>query len=790
MDQPRIDLGPNPALAEPLIEVVDPAAEPAADPTAAAEPADAQLHPEARNLAPLLPPEELAQLAREVIEQYEEDLQSRSAWDEQHKFWTELYYQNDYAMSSEGNDDRTWGATESLPILTEAANQFAARGRKTFFPNRDFVSATVASLGLKNPVPVPEAPVAPGSPPMDLPVMQQKLAALRDRAQRVAKHMNFQLNYELQDYKENKVALFLSTAVHGMMFTKAYPDFSTGAYVPKVDNVRGVDLVVPYMVGPVAMEDLPRKTHRLYPTVLETEMMARAGFFTSRCKAPASLEGAQSGQDKAAQQAEGISPSTPMDAQSMGRQALVLECHRFWEITDPANPGEKIIAPVIVWVDHEAKEVKRLAIRYETDADGNPTNNRRPVEYFTPYRYFPNPDGFYGYGLGQMIGQINSAANITYRQVSDAATLANDGNMSGFISNRLAGEDGEEVVVSLGRFAPVPDTVGDINDGIFQFKFPGPAEASFKLLELLISTGNRLGGSTEAVTGTVDKVVQPTTLLTQLEQGLELPSSVMMGIAQSISEELMKVYRLNRVHMTKPMYFVVDDEVQEVTPEDYAADLRVQPVFDAKMVIKAQRVALAQAELDASLKNPNNQARPQVIDAAFRRYFKALEVDDVDQLVPPPPPVPRFNDQRKENMMFLMPGATPPDVFPDQNHQTHLAEIDAFMKTPFGMQLQPEGAQALMLHRQKHVAYLYGEQAGVDVNGAGGTIGPAEGAGVAPAAAAGLGPVAGNPFGAGDAAGALPPAAPQPAGAELGIATLTGGAEPTAGGFDQLGGAG
>lgn len=754
----------------------------------AAVPDPTPQHPEMLNLALHLDAAMLQEMARDVIDEYEADLASRTGWSDQHELWAKLYYQTDYAQSSEAVEDRTWGATESMPLLTEGANQFAARGRKTFFPNRDFLDAIVASLGtngagqqgadgtppgnlLQGMLQKIKSSLGVGQPPDDqaeLEQMTQQLQGLRDRAKRVTKHMNFQLNFEADSYKEDKVSLFLATAVHGSMFTKAYPDFSTGKYIPTIENVRAVDLVVPYLVGPKKIDQVPRKTHRLFPTVLETEMMARSGFFTTACKPCLDIEGKMSGEDHAHAESEGLATGTDVQTDSHARQAFVLEQHRFWEIEDPSGKAGKIIAPVIIWVDYESRAVKRVAIRYETDEQGNPINDRKPVEYFTHYKFFPNPDGFYGYGLGQMIGNINVAANITYRQVSDAATLANDGNMSGFISDRLAGQDGEEVVLEIGRFTPVPDTVGDISQGLFQFKFPGPSEASFKLLEMLVGYGQRLSGSTEAVTGTVDKVVQPTTLMTQLEQGLELPSSVMMGIADSISDELMKIYRLNRLHMKEKMYFVVDDEVQGVGPDDYAADLRLQTQFDAKMVIKAQRVAMAQAVLQGTLQNPNNQGRPEVIDEAFRQYFKALEVDDIDELIPPAPQPQRFDDQNVEDSLFLMPTRPLFDVFPDQDHQQHLQIIDQFMQTPFGQQLMPPAAQALQIHRQKHVAYLYAQQTGV-MNGQ--QAQPGLGGLPTPQTAQGLGGPAGNPGGFEPLAPALPGTPALPNSTNLGTPT-------------------
>ena len=101
------------------------------------------IHPQLVNLAEHLDEDELSSLAETVIAEYESDLESRSDWEDIHERWAELYYQKDY----EGDPERSWGATESIPLLTEACNQFAARSRKAFFPNRDFVSVSLVSLG-------------------------------------------------------------------------------------------------------------------------------------------------------------------------------------------------------------------------------------------------------------------------------------------------------------------------------------------------------------------------------------------------------------------------------------------------------------------------------------------------------------------------------------------------------------------------------------------------------------------------------------------------------------------
>jgi hypothetical protein len=725
-----------------------------------------KVHPEFVNLAEEMEEEDLKALAERAIEEYEADMESRSEWSNIHEFFAKLYYQTDYAVTSQTNEDRSWGSTESIPVLTEAVNQFASRSSKGFFGNRDFVSVLPVSLGkLKDGEELP-----------DLATAREMMKEVRDQAKRVAKHMNYQLTVENTNYRLGKKAVFIGSAIHGSHFVKTYWDVELNR--PACDNVRAVDLVVPYNVGPIDIEKVPRKTHRIFTNRLATEMLKRRGFYMEAAEPLDNLDEVMSEVDKAAAEQDGLSSEQNNATKDNHAEiCLVLEQHRFWEIPDPQSKKDaaaKLIVPVIVWVDYASRKVLRLAIRYETDAAGTPTDDRKPIEFFTHYKFFENVDGFYGYGLGHLIGNLNASGNIMLRQTIDAATLMNDGNMSGFISNRMTSPDEEEVALELGKFKPVPDNVENIQQGIYQFKFPGPSEALAKLMQYMVEYGQRLGGSTEAVTGTVDKVLQPTTLSMLLEQGLEMPSSVMMDIAIRMGDELQKIFRLNRLYLDERVLFVVDDEVEEVNRTDYEGPLRINPVFDAKQATKAQQVAMAQAELQATTGNPNSATRPQVFDVAFRRYLLALGAENIDELIPPPAEPLQMDDQRQENAMFLMPGHPPIGVFPDQDHAAHLAEIDMFMQTPFAAELSPEAAQELLNHRQQHMAHLYAQQNGVTLDGEIGIQGPAQGTGPQRA-------------GAEDFGGLVPPlpGLAGMAGPDMGAAAAAGGTAASAGGFDQ-----
>lgn len=630
---------------------------------------------ETYNLAQDLDVDIIRDIGNEVMDGFDDDCASRTDWLKDHAFWLSLYMQQDYAENSD--PERTWGATESVPILTEACDQFQSRTYKIFFPNDTFVSA------------VPMRRTTDSRPDLE------------DRADRIGKHMSYQLGYQDRTYKEDKDALFLGVAVHGSFFTKTY--FSEKIKRWKVDNVRPTDLVVNYNVGPCRLDDLRRKSHIIYTTVGATEQLTKNGYFIEECK-PGSVS-IDNEYNTVVDETQGISAGNTTIKRD--RSAVCIEQHCYLDLD-----GEGDYKPYIATVCAASRKLLRLTIGYEADQQGNPLDDYKQVQYFTHYKYKENPDGFYGLGLGHTIGDLNSAVNIMLRQSMDAATLANDGNMSGFVSERL-GIEGDEIRMVIGKFRKIPDTVGDLQNSLWTGKFPGPNSALLEIMENLDTRAQRLGATTEATTGTVDKVVQPTTLVNQIEQALEQFSSVQMRLTNSLSDELQKIYKINQKYLPLVDYFIVDNAPEAITRADYADDMLIQPVFDPQYATQSQKVARAQAELQATMQNPVNQGRPQVYDAAFRRYFEALAIDNIEELIPPQPQIENLDDQLIENMYFLQPKEARPlfDVFPQQNHADHLMKINQMlsMLPALGIQLQPDQQQDLLKHQQKHQGYLYGQ---------------------------------------------------------------------------------
>lgn len=696
MQSPEAQISPE------ILELIDAPYEDSVMPDLA--PRGPALPIEETNIAEDLDEEELRKIGEQVCKNYDDDLESREEWEEQHAKWLKLYYQSDKAENPpwEGASD------ESIPVMTEAVNQFQSRTYKAFFPNRYFIDAIPA--GKNNP-------------------------NARERAERIAGHMNFQLGVLDRSYKRNKNQMFMAVALHGSDFTKTYFDHLKKRTV--IERVRAHDLIVPYHVGPKGIDELERKTHRKFQSVNDTKILAKMGIFLDGCKPYTGQEGGayQEATDEAQGLQDGGIPENTGDA-------FVLEQHCIWDLD-----GDGIAEPYIIWVDYQDKSVKRIQIRYEIDETGAPLKDKEPIEHFEHYQFLPNPDGFYGLGFGHLLGKINSALNKLTRMFIDAGELSTVGNLTYLLSEAL-GIEGDDFDLVLGKGVKIPRSVEDIRKHFMKLEFNGPGAEIQAAIQYLQELAQRVGNSSDILAGQPDKVYQPTALLSMLEQGLQLYSSVQEFLGVSMEGELQKVYRLNAKYMTSEEYFFEGDKQITVTPEDYQDDFRIVPVFDPKYSTRSQKLAKAQATYEFVMTNPLTQPNAKSIYLASKAYLESLDAENIDEILPEPtvPEVARIEDQNLENSYFLMPAEKRPlfDVFPDQDHIGHMKKIDQFISSFLDqgealeiplegedekIEGQPQSGDPgikrlvmtmskeqkqelianLLRHRAMHVAYMYGQ---------------------------------------------------------------------------------
>lgn len=632
--------------------------------------------PDPSNLTAHFEPKELNLLGNRCFQLYEEDDESRSKWLEVHREYLEIYHQIDTYDNNFSNDFNSSDAR--IPLLTESCLGFQARGSKALFPQRDFIATTSM---------------------VDITAEEQA------RAERVAKWMNFLLNFKYRRYKRDKKRMLLASSLMGSDFSKTYQDPVTG--LPKVERIRAQDFIVCYGTGPRELEDVRRKTHRITMDINKARKLYRDGFFSAlpvESQTPYDNDDLQSVEDEA----EGM-----YEVAQDGKSAVIIEQHTFYDLD-----GDGIEEPIIIWIDTNSKKVLRIAARYDIDDP-----DKKPQEYFTHYSFIDNTDGFYGFGYGHLIGRLNQSLNQQLRNSLDAGELANAGNMGGFVAENV-GIKGGEVELPIGKFIKIPRNVEDLQKAIYQMKFPGPNPSYVNLMEFMQGIVQRLANTTEAVSGDASKVYQPMTILTMLEQSLQMPSSIMENLALAMESELEKVLDVARKNAPLIQTFTHGDERISISADDFKGSLRIYPIMDPRTVSKQQKMAKAQSVYQLGMTNPLIAQNPNNLYTITKQVLESMEVQDINQIIQQPQDQKpeRIDDQHEENMFFLMPPQDKPlfDVFPGQNHAQHIQIIDQLMnqvaqhKQLTGQdEINPQQLQALMDHKQKHIAFLYAQQNGV-----------------------------------------------------------------------------
>jgi chaperonin GroES len=560
------------------------------------------------NIADSLPEQERESIAQVCLEDFRSDMESRTEWDAMHADWVAVYNQQDAPIN------RPWpnSSDESLGLLTEACNSFQSRAYKAFFASRMPVAAISTNPGI------------PGS---------------SERAKRVSQFLQWSLFFKDQTYKEDKSAMLLRVAVHGSDFTKTYFDPVMNKIVTRA--VRAEDLYVPYHIGPINIEDVHRKTELIHLNLNEGRIRASEGYFLLPPE-PMMIGALRSPIQEQNDRDNGIHASATQSED----MAQIIEQHCHLDLD-----GDGIAEPYKIWVDVTSEKLLRIEVRYEVDQTGLPLNGRLPIEEYTHYRFLVNPDGFYGYGLGFLLGKTNIAVNKLLRQFIDATTLSIHGNMSGFISEALNISKGP-VKIELGSLKTVSASTDDIQKGIKTLSFPAPPNTLMQAIAQLETRAQRIGATTDAAAGDINKVFQPTTMQTMVEQSLVMFTSVQEFLLHSWSKELNKIYRLHGIYFRGIESFIsVTPEGPEemvVTEQDFMDDMLIMPVADPRMMNQQSRVQKAQFLFEFAKNNPLVANNPEALLAVSRRLLEEMEIDGIDGILPrsvdelpPPPPDPK-----------------------------------------------------------------------------------------------------------------------------------------------------
>jgi chaperonin GroES len=542
--------------------------------------------------------QKLAKIAADVDRKYEIDKKSRSEWEEATKRAMDLALQ----VRKPKNYPFEGAANIKYPLVTVAALQFGARAYPAIVDGLRIVKAQV--VGNDSGVPIKDDNGDPKVDPLSQePLWIKKPGEKRARADRVSKHMSYQLLNEMEEWEEDTDVLLHHLPIVGCAFRKVWR--SETLRRNKSEMVPAKHLVVNNKCR--SLDEAPAVTHEVFIYPQDIEERKLSGVWLD---------------------IELPCPSSDGDNDEDAPH-LFLEQHCFLDLDED---GYK--EPYIVTVHKESCCVVRIVANYSLDKVKD--NGKRIIfipkeQYFVKYSFIPDPQGgFYDIGFGQLLESLGETIDTAINQMLDAAHLQNAGG--GFIGTGIRLKKGGQIRVSPGKFEQI-ETSGKISDQVHMHQFQGPSPVLFNLLGMMVDAAKDITAVKDILTGDTNGQTQTaTTTLAMIEQGLKVFTAIYKRIYRALKDEFKLLFELNAKHIDEQAYYTFNDEQEVVQKTDYdLASLDVCPVADPKMVTDMQRMTHAQLLMQIAehpafgpIQNPQE---------ALRRVYEAAGTEEPDKLI-------------------------------------------------------------------------------------------------------------------------------------------------------------
>lgn len=576
------------------------------------------------NIAEELDDELLTEIGHKVLHFFELDDASRGEWRSDVEGYIETAKQvvKGKSFPFEG------AANIKFPTLTTAATQFHARAYPAIV-GKDVVKGKVVGYD-------PDG---------------QKAA----RAERVGKHMTYQVTEEMTEWEDDMDRGLLVLPIVGCFFKKSYYDPHKGRNVSKA--VWAQDLVMDYEAE--SLERAPRKSEEFLLYASEVQERIRAGLW--------------------------LDTEVVFENEDEDEPEEFIEQHCTWDLDEDGYPE-----PYVVTIHKQSGDVQRITARYDADQiyymdekdvmisvggkereiaakneaimQGNKQSAmvaqaamqatgkfieppfvkalRMPdisgeqvvkieaIEYYTGYYFLPSPDGsVYAMGFGQLLESLSETINSTLNQMLDASTLANlQGGAIAKGPKRQAGP----LSLGTGEFAAIETYGRPIKDVLLPFNFKGPTAQSFSLLQMLLGAAQDITGIKD-ISSDMGSTTTATTAMIIQEEATKVYNSLYKRIYRSAKDEFKKLYALNRKYLPEESYFNVLDTQEAIKQADYRYDdTDVVPVGDPTIASASQRLLKAQF-LGQLMGNPLVNDHEII-----QRILEAADIPDIEAVLPPP----------------------------------------------------------------------------------------------------------------------------------------------------------
>lgn len=602
------------------------------------------------NLAEEMDDRVLGAVASDLTGDFDANKASRQEWEDAYANGLELLGFN----YSERTEPFRGASGVTHPLLAEAAVQFQAQAFNELLP---------------------------AGGPVRTAVVGSADAAKSDQAQRVKDFMNFYITNVMEEYTPEFDQMLFYLPLAGSTFKKVYYDESLERAVSKF--IPAEHLVVPYETAD--LETCPNITHVVRMSLNELRKKQIAGFYRDIPVLPQ--------QDDSDDLTSEIDRITGMEPSSVDYDCTMLECHVDLDLEGFEDMGEDgeptgIKLPYVVTISQDNGQILSIRRNFREDDP-----NKAKIQYFVHYKFLPG-FGFYGLGLIHTIGGLSRTATAALRQLIDAGTLSN--LPAGFKARGLRIRDDDEPL-QPGEFRDVDAPGGAIRDSLMPLPFKGPDNTLMSLLGFVVDAGRRFATITDMKVGDGNQQAAVGTTIALMEQGSRVMSAVHKRLHYAMRVEFKLLARVMGESLPPVYPYSIEGVDSAVKAQDFDARIDIIPVSNPNVFSQAQRIALAQTQMQLAAQAPQMHNMYEV----YRDMYEALGVRNIDKYLmneQNQQPVPK--DPAQENMDAL--DGKKLQAFPAQNHEAHIMAHLVMAGSPL-VATNPMVAVNLQKHVFQHV---------------------------------------------------------------------------------------
>ena len=608
------------------------------------------------NLAEFLDDNQLNTISIELIAGIEKDKSSREDWE---KTYTDGLKYLGMKFDQERSEPFAGASGVIHPLLGEAVTNFQAQAYKELLPSGG---------------------------PVKTQIVGKYDSVVEEQAQRVTDFMNYQIVHVMEEFDEELDQMLFYLPLAGSAFKKIYYDENLGRAVSKF--IAPEDLIVPYFT--TDLETCPRITNLVKMPENELKKLQAIGFYR-KIDVSNSYSNENSQVQEEIDELSGLEPSY-----DLGEVSVLYEVHcnldidGFEDVDEEGNvTGVKL--PYIVTIDANSNNVLSI---YRNYAENDPL--RKKIEYFVHFKFLPGL-GFYGFGLTHMIGGLSKASTSILRQLIDAGTLAN--LPAGFKTRGIRIRD-EDTPLQPGEFRDVDAPGGILGQAIQPLPFKEPSQTLLSLLNLLVNSGQRFASIAEINVGQGNPNAPVGTTLALLERSTKVLSAIHKRLHNSQKKEFRILANVFQEYLPPEYPYAIANGNTSIKLSDFDDRIDIFPISNPDIFSQSQRIAMAQEMMQLVQSNPEVHGAAGIYES-YKRMYSAIGVDNIEQiLMPPPPTKPQPQEAGFENNALLL--GNPAKAFPEQNHDAHIATHMSLLNTP-PVQMNAQVQALIHAHIMEHL---------------------------------------------------------------------------------------